>query len=266
VYFIWLHGAFNFLEYKEIDVVLQKISVMHWALVFIGRIQGYEKCRDLYVKNILGPLNAAGHTWDVYLSHNGRKKTDPVEKFAEEYDVRCWDQAEFNVEGVRPLVRLPTETGIFNYNALYMYYHMRRVLRLVQDSGTHYDAILYLRADIFYDTPFNYAEHLEKNTLYCPDLRDCGSFNDQTFYGDVDTMTRIFSVYDVVSEYDASGIPVLHAAITLHHHMVKLGITRIEFPLPYRFEENRRVGNWDWYALPPHLQHLSHLAHHFVKK
>jgi hypothetical protein len=239
---------------------------MHWALVFIGRIQGYENCKDSYKKHILGPLKAAGHTWDVYLSHNARNVNDNVQAFVKDYDVRTWDQAEFDIETLKSLIGLPMKDGMYNYNAFYMYYHMYRIGKLVKNSGIHYSGILYLRADMIFEEDMYVAPMLEDNTLYTTDVRDCDMFETNLFYGTTESILRFFSLYEILDKYRNEGRAILHQTATFFYHMNQLNLGRVEFKLSYQLEANRRVGNWDWYALPPHLQHLSHLADQIVKK
>jgi hypothetical protein len=238
---------------------------MHYAIVFVGRIQNYEKCIESYKKHILGPLAAAGHTWDVYLSHNARNTKDNVSQFLKDYGVRACDQAEFDVEAVKAHVGLPKD-GMYNYNAFYMYYHMYRVGQLVKQSGIHYSGILYLRADMIFQEDMYVAPTLDPDTLYTTDLRDCDMFETNLFYGTTETVLKFFSIYLCLDKYKNEEKPLFNSTALFFHHMNALPLRRVEFKLTYKLDEHRRVGNWEWYSLPPHLKHLEPYADQILKK
>ena len=150
-----------------------------------------------------------------------------------DYGVHAWDQAEFDVEGVKAHVGLPKD-GMYNYNAFYMYYHMYRVGQLVKRSGIHYSGILHLRADMIFEEDMYVAPLLLPDTLYTTDVRDCGMFETNLFYGTTDTILKFFSIYECLDAYKTEGKPIFNQTATFFHHTNTLPLNRVEFKLSYK--------------------------------
>jgi hypothetical protein len=153
------------------------------AIIFSGRIKGYA--------NVLPKLQKLIDMYNpvIFCSVNESVFTDEIEQFSKDLEV---PKSQINVE----LTLLPSWSEKCNLmnpvlNVYSMFYHQNKAFTLVEEYQKRkkmaFDCILYYRADM------NSTDTLElkmplNNTVYLPNDRGYGGFNDRMAYGDFHTM------------------------------------------------------------------------------
>ena len=86
-------------------------------------------------------------------------------------------------------------------NVLSMFYKIKRAGEMVDVINTKYDLIIRMRTDILFDEPLLLAQPFASDHLYTP--LNCAWnmenwVGDTFFYGDVDTMRKVHSLFDTL--------------------------------------------------------------------
>lgn len=164
-------------------VFLEKKPQQKIALIFCGRIKGYSHVIPK-LKEIINKYNP-----EIFLSVNESFYTDEIEQFSKDLKV---PKSNMNVE----FTLLPEWTDkckLMNpiINTYSMFYHQNKSFTLLEEyqktNKMIFDCILYYRADMNSKDMLDMRIPL-KNTVYIPNDRGYGGFNDRMAYGDYESM------------------------------------------------------------------------------
>ncbi len=125
-----------------------------------------------------------------------------------------------------------------------MFYHLNNGLRIIsnfsKDMGIEYDAVVYLRADMHFNTRVEFVTPLP-NTVYIPALNDYGGICDQMAYGTLDTMLKYAQTVNYIHPYfKRNHVPYDPEAMTLHN-ITQHGLQIVRFPLIASLDQYRHV-------------------------
>ena len=185
---------------------------MRIAILFTGRVKGFENCEEKFKQFILESIKTQGHTYDIFLSHNKMNKEDNVETFVKNYNVVAWNSKFLDLSWIEKNVIIPEQYEHICYNSLFMFYHWNDVFEIMETYTT---------------------KRANTNLL-----------NDQFIIGNFYTMKEIMSIFNYLLDYQKRNVLILHAELTLemHYYINKIGIINIDFP--FELEPSRRAGTF----------------------
>jgi hypothetical protein len=180
----------------------QDRTVKDVAIMFSGRIKGFQ--------NVLPKLKKIKDKYNpvIFCSLNEVEMTQDIKLFCKELSI---PEDQVNIEQTV----IPDWAGKCNtmnptLNVYSMYYHENKAFgmieRYVKNNHKMFDCVLYYRADM------NSTDELkllmpEKNTIYLPNDRGYGGYNDRMAYGDYESMKIYCNLITVFADLcnDGSG-------------------------------------------------------------
>ncbi|NDB85340.1 MAG: hypothetical protein EB127_21955 [Alphaproteobacteria bacterium] len=153
------------------------------AMIFSGRIKGYG--------HVLHKLQTIVNTYNpvIFCSLNETVYTDEIARFCNDLNI---PKSQVNIEQTV----LPTWSNKCNLinpvlHVYSMFYHQNKAFKLIEEyqksNFMTFDSILYYRADMNSTDTLTLAMP-SKNTVYLPNDRGYGGYNDRMAYGDYDSM------------------------------------------------------------------------------
>jgi len=153
------------------------------AMIFSGRIKGFT--------NVLAKLQQIVTTYNpvIFCSLNETVYTDEINRFCRDLNI---PKNQVNVEQT-VLPKWSGKCNIINpvLNVYSMFYHQNKAFKLVEEYQKNnlvmFDCVLYYRADM------NSSDTLKlmmpaRNTVYIPNDRGYGGYNDRMAYGQYEAM------------------------------------------------------------------------------
>ena len=183
----------------------QERSLTNVAIIFSGRIKGFQ--------NVLPKLKKIKETYNpvIFCSLNEVEMTQDIKLFCTKLRV---PEDQVNIEQT-VIPDWASKCNLMNptLNVYSMYYHQNKAFGMVEDymkkNNMMFDCVLYYRADM------NSTDELklivpEKNTIYLPNDRGYGGYNDRMAYGDYDSMKIYCSVITVFGNLcnGGTGVPI----------------------------------------------------------
>lgn len=149
------------------------------AIQFYGYLRSFESCRDSFFENCVKPIEDAGfevdifmHTWDeveyAYLSYDtekgGGKAFSPAKTPSKKYLINIYHLAKIaitaQVKSVNDekFVPMRCKTNYKYKSTANLYFSMSCVnslrVKFEKENSVKYDAVLMMRADLFFDKKF----------------------------------------------------------------------------------------------------------------
>jgi hypothetical protein len=187
------------------------------AMIFSGRIKGY--------KQVLSKLQKIVNTYNpvIFCSLNDTVYTDEIEQFCKDLNI---PKSQVNIEQTV----LPNWAGkcrLVNpvLNVYSMFYHQNKAFKLLEKYQEQkfmtFDCILYYRADMNSTDTLNLMVPLKK-TVYLPNDRGYGGYNDRMAYGDFDAMKAYCGLVDsfeglCVNQYQTNPESMLRTYLSQNH-------------------------------------------------
>ena len=221
---------------------------MRIAILFTGRVKGFENCEEKFKQFILESIKTQGHTYDIFLSHNKMNKEDNVETFVKNYNVVAWNSKFLDLSWIEKNVIIPEQYEHICYNSLFMFYHWNDVFEIMEtyskEKNINYDLIMYARADMIPEKPLLLPTVYNDKIVYTTKRANTNLLNDQFIIGNFYTMKEIMSIFNYLLDYQKRNVLILHAELTLemHYYINKIGIINIDFP--FELEPSRRAGTF----------------------
>ena len=181
----------------------KKAMPQNVAMIFSGRVKGYQYVvhKLLEIKNKYNPV--------IFCSLNDVEYTQDITDFCEALKIPKTKEY-VNIEQTV----LPDWTNKCNMmnpvlNVYSMFYHQNKAFTMLEEymnNNQPFDCVLLYRADMDSSDVLE-LEVPEKNTVYLPNDRGYGGYNDRMAYGDVNTMRIYFSLFKVFENLcnDKSG-------------------------------------------------------------
>lgn len=161
------------------------------AMIFSGRIKGYGNVvhRLQEIVKMYNPV--------IFCSLNDTAFTDEIDRFCKDLNI---PKSQLNIEQTM----LPMWAGKCSLvnpvlNVYSMFYHENRAFKILEEyqktNFMMFDCILYYRADMNSTDTLQLMMPL-KNTVYLPNDRGYGGYNDRMAYGDYEAMKAYCSLID----------------------------------------------------------------------
>lgn len=204
---------------------------MKIALLFAGRIKAWQHCYASFQKYILEPLS--GWQVDGFLCHNAENELPEIDRFIELYKIRKWTNSTQSItisESALPLNLAMNG----NLMSLKMYAFWSQAYSLMESYDESYDAVLYLRADAVFTSPFILPTlPLPDDTLYVPVAEDWTGLNDQCALGSTKVMRHYTNlVNEVITIFENTRTPFhTETYVKLHNSIFTLVRFRFDFSL-----------------------------------
>jgi hypothetical protein len=215
---------------------------MRAALLFCGRITGYEHCYETFIKHFVEPLRIE---YDSFLAHNAENSSTDIERFVNLYNVKHFANEYPIIENFNQL-QVNTCGGACA-NGVKMFYFWKRSFELMKNySQTHniqYGVVIYMRADAIFQESIKLPP-IEKNCVYIPEGCDfLNGLNDQMAIGQTATMEMFMDVYsNIIRIYSKTNIPFHpETYVRLLTQMSNMGVIR--FKLDYQLHPTRHIEN-----------------------
>ena len=187
------------------------------AMIFSGRIKGY--------KHVLPRLQQIVNTYNpvIFCSLNDSAYTDEIDQFCKDLNI---PKSQVNIEPT-VLPRWSDKCRLVNpvLHVYSMFYHQNRAFKLLEKYQEQkfmtFDCILYYRADMNSTDTLNLMVPLKK-TVYLPNDRGYGGYNDRMAYGDFDAMKAYCSLVDsfeglCVNQYQTNAESMLRTYLSQNH-------------------------------------------------
>jgi hypothetical protein len=238
---------------------------MRVALCFWGLCRSTDLVLESIEQNVFKVLKDAGIQYDVYLHTyilyrkytNVRadeyglqlkntiwKLLQPVKSIIENQDTI---DKELKLEKYRRNGDPWNDDTIKDYvpfstldNHIRALWSLKQVTSLWKSSGQNYTKIIYLRPDVFYQTPFNIEWIIKpiKKTILIPDFQLIDGCNDRFAIGEPDSMAVYGERFNDAYEY--SKLKQLHSEAFLADSIKKKGY--VFSTIPFRFRRIRANG------------------------
>jgi hypothetical protein len=187
------------------------------AMIFSGRIKAYEQVLPK-LQDIVNRYNPV-----IFCSLNESAYTDEIDRFCKDLNI---SKNQVNIEPT-VLPKWSEKCRLVNpvFNVYSMFYHQNRAFKLLEkyqeQTFITFDCILYYRADMNSTDTLNLMVPLKK-TVYLPNDRGYGGYNDRMAYGDFDAMKAYCSLIDsfetlCVNEYQTNPESMLRAYLSQNH-------------------------------------------------
>jgi hypothetical protein len=179
------------------------------AILFCGRVKAWQHCFDRFKHHILQPLHNAGYEYDGFLSHSSKELTDDTRDFIQNYNIVSYQTIIPDISSIT----VPLDPHKYYKRSPYvMYYHWKNAFHLAEEysitNGFHYDLVIYMRADQYFNSDLNILDRLDSTAIYIPSGNDWTGLNDQFAMGSFENMKIFTSLYDNVHLiYSTTGIP-----------------------------------------------------------
>jgi hypothetical protein len=227
---------------------------VHVAVCFFGLTRSLRYTIDSIRSNILDELNLAGVSYTVYLHthnvthfHNPRSRELNATIDTSLYRLLHPDEAiveapmDWNLPSNKQLLATLLQNGdpwnetgghFSLKNVVGQLTSLQRLTSLWTASAQRYDAVIYLRSDVFFFNSLNVSQVLEaakapnsQPVIWTPRYDHFGSVNDRFAFGNTAAMqiygNRIQHATDFVKEH------TLHAESFLNHALVLGNVTRL---------------------------------------
>ena len=222
---------------------------MKIAALFVGRVKCYEKTYAGIMENVF-----AGHDVDVFFSHNAANTADNLDDFAARYKVKA---AQSAIVPVPPHVyNYSDRNGMIYANNGFMwlmFYHLHNGFRIIDnymaETGTRYDIILYLRADMHFESRVEFPAMPAENRIYIPSLQDWYGLNDQMAFGTPDAMRTYCSVFPNLERYFNTDGVIYHPEKMLQYHLYVNGMNVVRFPMKGHLDDERHYDKMSFCLL-----------------
>jgi hypothetical protein len=221
-------------------------SALKVAILFVGRIKGYEKVKDnlTRIKDKYKPT--------VFCSLNKTNKTDYVKGFCEFMNI---PDERLHLEKTPPYpdymnhVKMAESLqgkwgdGDAKQSAYSNFYHMQKALNLLEKDQTIYDTVLYYRADIDTNEDLNLIYPIKDMTIYVPSGCDYGGLCMAFLYGNPNTMKYFFNMIKYIEDMCKKQGVVYHAETLFKKHMENKNIAVERFPYNFTYTPARHEPN-----------------------
>ena len=223
------------------------------AILFVGRIKGYENVKDNLdrIKKEYNPT--------VFCSLNKTNKTDYVKGFCEFMGItddrlhleKTPPYPDF-MNNVNVTAALTGKWGDGNakQSAYSNFYHMQKVWKIFEKYRADFDIVLYYRADIEAKDDLNLIYPLKDNTIYVPQNNhspgyecDHGGLCMGFLYGNPMTMRYFFNMIDSIEDMCKKQGVVYQAESLFKKHMENNNITVERFPHAFTYTPTRHQPN-----------------------
>lgn len=182
---------------------------MRAALLFCGRIKGFEACSNSFKEFILTPLLDAGYNVDSFAYLNRDNHHTNIGQFISNYHIRVLLNNSINISHLDPIPLHHTKNARKNSYKMYgcWYGAFCLMTQYQKDRNINYDLIIYMRADQAFTSPIYIPSDTKENKLYVPEGNDHGEgLNDQFAMGNYRVMKHYVSISKFIHHiYDATG-------------------------------------------------------------
>jgi hypothetical protein len=212
---------------------------MRIALLFCGRVNGYQDCYESFMNHIIRSFD--GVEYDSFLAHNAENRNVDIDTFLKLYNVKQHVNEIPAIDNVQGTPRHP-EAEAMGLSGFKMFYYWKRAFELMEDysktHSIHYDIVIYMRADEFFQSNM-VLPYIEQNKIYVPEGYDHNGLNDQMAVGRIDAMRSYMNVYceipTIFQVYRRPFHPETYALIIAHYKK----LTVVRFKLAYHLHVNR---------------------------
>lgn len=219
------------------------------AMIFVGRIKGYEHVKDnlIRIKDKYKPT--------VFCSLNKTNKTDYVKGFCELMDVT---DDRLHLEKSPPYPDYMNHVTVSNslkgkwgdgdakQYAYSNFYHIQKAWNLLEKHNTKFDIILYYRADIDSKDDLTLAYPAKDSTVYVPQNTPqcdheglCMIF----LYGNSNTMNKFCNIIDYIEDMCKNQGITYNAERLFKKHMENNNIAVERFPTAFTLTPARHEPN-----------------------
>jgi hypothetical protein len=162
---------------------------MKVAVFFSGRVKGFD---NEQVKTHLKSFKEK-YSADFYVSCGSHNES--FNEFIREFVIIGSNFSEVKIPKEFYNFKKASETKIENCSS--MFFHNKKCIDLIKESGIKYDIVIKYRADITSDSILDVYQlsPISENTVYIPEGNDFGGLNDQIAYGDLSSMEKYTLVF-----------------------------------------------------------------------
>jgi hypothetical protein len=211
---------------------------MKIAALFVGRFKSYEKTYYSILQNVF-----SGHDVDVFFSHNAANTGDNLDDFSSRFPIKSAES--LYVKPPSHIYKYEDKNGCIYANNGYMwlmFYHLNNAVRLIEkycsETGTVYDCVLYLRADMHFLTKVEFVK-AEEGVIYIPSLPDWTGINDQMAYGTLATMKKYAATFNFLDKYYKEDGVIFHPEMMTLHNIRAHGLEIVRFPMAGHLDSER---------------------------
>jgi hypothetical protein len=220
----------------QINDGFQDRTIKTVAIIFSGRIKGFQ--------NVLPKLHKIKETYNpvIFCSLNEVEMTRDIKMFCKELGV---PEDQVNIEQT-VIPDWASKCNLMNptLNVYSMFYHENKGFAMIEDYSKKnrmiFDCVLYYRADM------NSTDELklippEKNSIYLPNDRGYGGYNDRMAYGDYESMKIYCNLINVFGDLcnGGTGVPINAEQMLQKYLESKAEIKIIRIPYNTNLHEQR---------------------------
>lgn len=212
---------------------------MNIAILFSGRIIGFQRSLPLYEKHIFKNNNV--HIFIAQNSYN-KEELDSIKKH------------HSNIHIISELYLIPDDyKNVYShpnadpngYYFLSMWYNRNKAYEMMKtysiDNNIHFDCVISARLDLLIDSCE--LTNIEEGVLYVPHEYHYGGLNDQIAFGTMNTMNIYCSLYNNVLNIKKPDINGPERILNAYIHTTGLSIKHI--PVNYNLLNGRHIHNKD---------------------
>jgi len=165
---------------------------MHIAVLVYGRLA---KTKETYF-NIIQNLGTE-HTFDFFASSDNSLEED-LNDFISLYQPKSYINEQ--IINIEDKYEYPDAQHSYIPRAVRHYVNKMRVFELLENyittENTHYDIVVSLRIDLYFNEKVLFSDIINENTVYIPAENNYGGINDQFAYGDFSSMKIYMNIYN----------------------------------------------------------------------
>ena len=205
---------------------------MKVAVLFVGRIFGFEKTIPYYLNGLFGDADV-----DIFVAHNAYNKEDIDLLKSMSEKIHATSEL-YELPGDPPIKGThPTDPrGYYNNSK---WYNLHKVYTMMKDysetNSVHYDCVVVGRTDaeVFH---LKINPVCKENTLYIPNFCDCGGIHDQMAWGKMEVMKIYCDLYTKVNTKSIGEI-----ILKEYLNTTTLTIQRVDFT--FKLMPGRHIHN-----------------------
>ena len=209
---------------------------MKIATIFVGRVKSYDKTFRSITENVF-----AGHDVDTFLAHNAANTYD-LAPFLSTYDVKAYRNNTIKV----PSFFITSHINALSnnkYNPWSMFYNLHDGYKLVEEYAARnrikYDLVVYMRADMHFNSRVEFASNLAADCIYIPNLPDHRGVTDQLAYGSPAAMKKYCSLFTLIDTYWKLITDYCNPEMLLQFHLNHLKMNVVRFDLSAELDGER---------------------------